>query len=61
MNRKKINTDKIIQAFEENPVAFMAGAGTLLIGVSKIIDSVASARGSNAYARQVDYRIKNKK
>lgn len=54
---KKIDTDKIVRAFEENPVAFMAATGAVLMGISKIIDAHGSAAGSRAYARQVNHSI----
>jgi hypothetical protein len=56
---RKINTDAIVQKFEENPVAFMAAAGGVLLGLSKIIEAVGNQQGSRAYAKQVNYRIKN--
>lgn len=57
----QIDTDQLKRHFEENPVAFMAAAGGLLIGLSKLIEAVGNTRGSNAYARQVNYRIRHKK
>lgn len=57
----KVNLDKIIAKFEENPVAFLAAGGMFLTGVGKIVSAAGNARGSNAYAKQVKYRIKNKK
>ncbi len=57
----QIDTEKLREAFEDNPVGFMAAASGLLIGLSKIIDAAGHARGSNAYAKQVKYRIKTKK
>lgn len=54
----EIRTDKIVQAFEENPIAFISAAGLLLGGLGKIITAAGSARGSHAYARDVNRRIK---
>lgn len=54
----QINVDKIYQKFEDNPPTFMAAAGGLLLGVSKVIDSVAHYKGSAAYAKDVARRIK---
>ena len=56
-----INEQKIIRAFEENPIAFMAASSGLLIGISKIIQAVGDSRGSHAYARDVNRRIKQAK
>lgn len=58
---RKINTDAIVRKFEENPVAFMAAAGTVLIGLSKVIEAHGNAQGSKAYAKQVQYRIAHQK
>jgi hypothetical protein len=58
---KKINVDKLIEKFEENPVAFMAAGGAALMGIGRIITAIGNYRGSNAYARQVNYRIKKNK
>jgi hypothetical protein len=53
-----IDFDKLTRKFEENPVAFMAAAGGLLIGASKVIEAVGNSRGSHAFARQVNHKIK---
>ncbi len=57
----KIDTDNISRHFEDNPVGFMAAAGALLMGVSKIIEAVGNSRGSHAYARDVNRRVKASK
>lgn len=54
----QINADELVRRFEENPIAALAAFGMLLTGLSKIIDAVGSAKGSRAYARDVDRRIK---
>jgi hypothetical protein len=53
-----IDTQTLTRKFEENPVAFMAAAGGLLMGFGKIIEAVGNSRGSHAYARDVNRRIK---
>jgi hypothetical protein len=57
----QIDTKKIVQAFEENPTAFMAATGGLLIGLSKIVEAVGNSRGSHAYARDVNRRVRQAK
>lgn len=57
----QINTDSLVRAFENNPTGFIAAVGGLLLGIGKIITAVGESRGSHAYARQVNYRIRNKK
>lgn len=61
MPPKKLDTDTLIRKFEENPVAFMAAAGGLFMGMSKIIDAAGSYRGSNAYAKDVNRRVQKEK
>jgi hypothetical protein len=56
--KKKLDINALTARFEENPAAFMAGAGALFMGMSKIIDAVGSYRGSAAYAKDVDRRVK---
>ncbi len=56
--RKKFDLDVLTRKFEENPAAFMAGAGAMFMGMSKVIDAVGSYRGSSAYAKDVDRRVK---
>lgn len=56
-----IDVKKIVHKFEENPVAFMTAGGFLLTGVGKVIHAAGQARGSNAYARDVNRRIKREK
>ena len=51
----------IVRAFEEHPVEMSMAGVALLYATSRFIQAVADSRGSKAYARQVDYRIRNKK
>lgn len=53
--------NKIVRAWEEHPVEMTMAAAALLYATSKVVQSVADARGSHAYARQVNYRIKHNK
>lgn len=54
----KLNIDKLTQKFEENPAGILAAAGLALTGVAKIVQAAGNARGSHAYAKQVNHRIK---
>lgn len=54
----QIDVDTLVRKFEEQPVAFMAAAGGLLMGISKIVEAVGNSRGSHAYARDVNRRIR---
>lgn len=53
--------DDVKREFKENPVGFIAAAGAALGGVSALINAVSAAQGRRAYAKQVKYRVKNKK
>ncbi len=57
----QIDTDELAREFEKNPVAFMAAAGGLLMGMSKIIEAVGKARGSHAFAKDVNRRVRKDK
>jgi len=57
----EINTQSIQHAFEENPVGFLAATGGVLLGLAKIVEAVGNSRGSHAYARDVNRRIKAEK
>lgn len=54
----RINVDKLVRKFEEDPVPFMAASTGLLIGLSKIVQAVGQSRGSNAFARDVNRRVR---
>lgn len=52
---------KLIQQAQDNPAAAFGIGAALIASTSKLIDSISSARGRAAYAKQVNYRVKNKK
>jgi len=54
----RINYDKLVRKFEEDPVPFMAATAGLFIGLSKIVGAIGDSRGSNAYARDVNRRVR---
>jgi hypothetical protein len=45
-------------AAEENPVVVILATAALITAASKLIKAHGEAKGSLAYAKQVDYRIK---
>lgn len=45
----------------ENPIETIAVASAAIIATSKLIDAAGHARGSNAYAKDVNRRVKNTK
>lgn len=55
-----MDTKKLANKFEENPMAFLAVGAAFMTGFAKLVDAAAHARGSNAYAKQVNHRVKKK-
>lgn len=49
---------KLKEAWDENPVAVLTAAGLVLTASAKVIDSLSSAQGRRAYAKQVNNSIK---
>lgn len=52
---------KLKQQAEDNPILALGVGAAVLTAASKLIDSSGAAMGRRAYAKQVDYRIKNHK
>ena len=59
MNRRFL--DNLKHQAEENPVMALGIGAAFLTGVGKIIAAAGHARGSHAYAKDVNRRIKNSK
>jgi len=53
--------EKLNQAFEENPLQVIVLGVAILSATTKIIIAIGRARGSHAYARQVNHRIRKAK
>jgi hypothetical protein len=50
---------KLRDRWNEEPVQVII-VGTLAVGaVAKLIDSISAAQGRNAYAKQVNHRVRN--
>jgi hypothetical protein len=45
----------------ENPVLAIGVTAAVVTATAKLIDSASAAKGRRAYAKQVNYRVKNKK
>lgn len=52
---------RIKQQFNENPAGVVAAIGVALTGVAKLVDATSAAQGRRAYAKQVNFRVKNQK
>jgi hypothetical protein len=46
---------------EENPILALGVGAAILTAIGKFIDAAGHARGSHAYAKDVNRRIKNSK
>lgn len=57
---KKI-TDRIKLEWERNPLGVIVVAAIAATAAAKLIDSVSASKGRSAYAKQVDYRINNRR
>jgi hypothetical protein len=57
----QINVDRLVRKFEEDPIPFLAASAGLLMGISKIVQAVGDSRGSHAYARDVNRRIRRER
>lgn len=58
MNNWKI---KLKQKWNEDPWLCIAVGGIALTGAAKLIDAWSAAKGRSAYAKQVDYRVNNRR
>lgn len=52
--------ENLKKSAEENPILAIAVGAGFITAVGKLIDAVGHAAGSRAYAKQVNYRVKNK-
>lgn len=57
--------DSILYQFKtvwrENPVAVVTAGALAVTAFAKLIDAVSAAKGRRAYAKQVNYRVRNRK
>jgi hypoxanthine-guanine phosphoribosyltransferase len=52
-------TDKIKQAWEENPLAVIAVASGAVIATAKLIDSLTAAKNAQSWKKEVQRRERN--
>ena len=53
--------DKLKQQWNENPLAVIAIGAIAAQAAAKLIDAFSAAKGRNAYARQVNYRVNTRR
>lgn len=51
--------ERLKQRFEEDPVTVLIVGAFVVTATAKLIDAMSAAQGRRAYAKQVDYRVKN--
>lgn len=65
MNLNKIKNSKFVQNLkrtaEENPIIVLAAAAALITATAKLVDAVGHAKGSSAYAKQINAKLKKGK
>jgi hypothetical protein len=54
-------TTQLKRAWNENPLTVIGVGATTALAAAKLIDAVSAAQGRRAYAKQVNYRTKNRK
>lgn len=52
--------DRLKAEWNENPMLVLTVFGIAAGGTAKLIDAASSAQSRRAYAKQVDYRVKQK-
>ena len=59
-NSFKRGWNRLKEEWERQPLTVLFIAGIAATGVAKLIDAQSAAQGRRAYAKQVDYRTRNK-
>lgn len=55
MNR---GIEKIKRKFEEDPITVIIVGAFAATAVAKLVDAMSAAQGRRAYAKQVEYRVR---
>jgi hypothetical protein len=51
--------ETIKQQWHENPLYVVTAVGVAAASVATLLNAVSAAQGRHAYAKQVNYRVKN--
>lgn len=54
----KTGVDKLIRAFNENPLAVIAVSAAAMTAAAKLIDALGGIQSRRAYAKQVNLKTK---
>lgn len=52
--------DKIKQAWNDHPIETIVVISLAVTAAAKFIDATSAAQGRRAYARQIDYKVRNR-
>lgn len=53
--------DKLKKAWNDNPLQVVLITGFAATAAAKVLDALSAAQGRRAYAKQVDYKVRNRK
>lgn len=53
--------DKLKKQWDENPLAVIAVGALAANAAARLIDALSAAKGRQAYAKQVNYRVRTHK
>lgn len=53
-------SDKIKQAWNDNPIQVAMAGAVVLTALGKFIDALAAVQGRRAYAKQINHKVKRK-
>jgi hypothetical protein len=53
--------ESLKRQWDDNPIAVIGVGALAATAAAKVLDTMSAAKGRRAYAKQVDYRVKNKK
>lgn len=53
--------DKLKEQWNENPLQVIAIGALAATAAAKVLSAMSEAQGRRAYAKQIDYKIKNRR
>lgn len=53
--------DKLKKQWNENPLAVIGIGAMAATAAAKLIDALSAAQGRRAYARQINYKVSNRR
>lgn len=53
--------EKIKKAWNENPLQVVIIGSLAATAAAKILDALSAAQGRRAYAKQIDYKVRNRR